>query len=94
MLSDSSATVITNPLQSPDGRSRNLFSFLNSEKFLKKGCASNFVGTLNWYEGEPDKKNLNGKVDQTIPERVEYLPQKYLEGICANIADDEFRIDT
>ena len=77
--------------QSPDGRSRNLFSFLNSEKFLKKGCASNFVGTLNWYEGEPDKKNLNGKVDQTIPERVEYLPQKYLEGICANIADDEFR---
>ena len=26
-----------------------------------------------------------------LPEKVEYLPQKYLERICANIADDEFR---
>ncbi len=26
-----------------------------------------------------------------MPERVEYLPQKYLEKICANIEDDEFR---
>jgi DNA repair exonuclease SbcCD ATPase subunit len=26
-----------------------------------------------------------------VPERVEYLPQKYLEKICANIEDDEFR---
>lgn len=26
-----------------------------------------------------------------MPEKVEYLPQKYLERICANIADDEFR---
>lgn len=68
-----------------------LFSFLNKEKFLKGGCAKHFQGTLNWYEGEPDRKLLDAQVATHLPEKVEYLPQKYLERICANIADDEFR---
>jgi len=72
-------------------KSEELFSFLNKEKFLKGGCAKHFLGVLNWYEGEPDQKLLDAQVATHLPEKVEYLPQKYLEKICANIADDEFR---
>lgn len=72
-------------------KSDELFSFLNKDKFLKAGCAKHFQGTLNWYEGEPDHNLLDAQVATHLPEKVEYLPQKYLERICANIADDEFR---
>lgn len=68
-----------------------LFSFLNKEKFLKNQCASNFKGELRWHAGEPDHKILDATVDESLPEKVEYLPQKYLERICANIEDNEFR---
>jgi len=73
------------------GKSEELFSFLNKDKFLKGGCAGHFQATLDWYEGESDHKILNAQVAPHLPEKVEYLPQKYLERICANIADDEFR---
>lgn len=73
------------------GKADELFSFLNKEKFLKAGCAKHFEATLNWHEGEPDKKVLDAQTATHLPEKVEYLPQKYLERICANIADDEFR---
>lgn len=73
------------------GKSEELFSFLNEEKFLKGGCAKNFEGTLNWYAGEPERKRLDTQVATHLLEKVEYLPQKYLERICATIADDEFR---
>jgi energy-coupling factor transporter ATP-binding protein EcfA2 len=73
-------------------KSEELFSFLNRDKFLKGGCAKQFVGTLNWYEGEPNRRLLDAQVELHLPEKVEYLPQKYLERICANIADDEFRL--
>lgn len=72
-------------------KSEELFSFLNKSRFLKGGCAKHFRGTLNWCEGEPDCKLLDAQVSTHLPEKVEYLPQKYLERICANIADDEFR---
>jgi len=68
-----------------------LFSFLNRDKFLKANCASCFNGELHWYAGPPDKRQLDARVDRNTPERVEYLPQKYLEKICANVEDDEFR---
>ena len=73
------------------GKTEELFSFLNKDKFLKGGCAGHFQGALHWYEGEPDRNLLNAQVAPHLPERLEYLPQKYLERICANIADDEFR---
>lgn len=72
-------------------RPEELFSFLNSKKFHKGGCSSNFKGELHWHEGAPDIKSLDEKVDPSVPEKVEYLPQKYLERVCANIEDDEFR---
>jgi ABC-type lipoprotein export system ATPase subunit len=68
-----------------------LFSFLNRDKFLKSNCASCFRGELHWYAGPADKCQLDARMDRNVPERVEYLPQKYLEKICANIEDDEFR---
>lgn len=74
-----------------NGKSEELFSFLNKDKFLKGRCASNFSGELHWHAGEPDGSLLSAEVDKDLPEKVEYLPQKYLEKICANIEDDEFR---
>lgn len=73
------------------GKPEELFSFLNRDKFLKGGCAKHFEATLNWHEGEADKQRLDAQTAAHLPEKVEYLPQKYLERICANIADDEFR---
>ena len=73
------------------GRSEELFSFLNREKFLKGNCAANFEAEIEWYAGDPDRAKLDSTVDKSLPERVECLPQKYLEKICANIDDDEFR---
>jgi len=72
-------------------RHEELFSFLNKDKFLKGGCAKHFEGKLHWYDGEPDCKLLDTQVATQLPQKVEYLPQKYLERLCANIADDEFR---
>lgn len=72
-------------------RTEELFSFLNKEKFLKGGCAKNFEGVLNWHAGQPGRAVLDAQVELHVPEKVEYLPQKYLERICANLADDEFR---
>jgi ABC-type lipoprotein export system ATPase subunit len=67
-----------------------LFSFLNEQKFLKTSYASNFNGELHWYAGTPDKRRLDAQCDVTLPEKVEYLPQKYLERICANVEYAEF----
>jgi ABC-type lipoprotein export system ATPase subunit len=68
-----------------------LFSFLNRDKFLKGECASHFKAELHWYAGTPDARILDDQTDNNTPENVEYLPQKYLEKICANVEDDEFR---
>lgn len=76
---------------SSEKNTEELFSFLNNEKFLKGGCAKHFEATLRWYSGDPDRNRLDTKVATHLPEKVEYLPQRYLERICANIADDEFR---
>lgn len=75
----------------PNGKTEELFSFLNKEKFLKGHCAANFNAELYWYAGDPDTRVLNAETDISIVENVEYLPQKYLEKICSNIEDDEFR---
>lgn len=68
-----------------------LFSFLNKDKFLKNNIANNFHAQLNWQSGDNEKKHLNEDTDTSIDEKVEYLPQKYLERICSNIDDDDFR---
>jgi energy-coupling factor transporter ATP-binding protein EcfA2 len=72
-------------------RGEELFSFLNRDKFLKDGCASNFVAEALWYAGPVSHAQLDAAVDEVLPEQIEYLPQKYLEKICSNIDDDDFR---
>ncbi len=72
-------------------RPEELFSFLNKQKFRKGNCADNFFGELHWHDGVPVRKKLSADASDSLPERVEYLPQKYLERICADIADDDFR---
>ena len=50
-----------------------------------------FQGTLNWYEGEPDRKALDAQ-SRNAPARESRIPAAEIPGaICANIADDEFR---
>ena len=78
-------------IDSQQKNSEELFSFLSKHKFLKRGYGNNFVGKLLWLDGSTDERVLNESTAITSPEKVEYLPQKYLERICANIADDEFR---
>lgn len=73
------------------GDTTELFSFLNRRKFAKRGYAEHFIGTLIWHDGEPDERRLDASANQNKPEKVEYLPQAYLERLCANIEDDEFR---
>ena len=77
--------------QSTEGQTEKLFSFLNKEKFLKRGCAANFVASLTWHDGSLEQAVLDRVVDRNLPERVEYLPQKYLERICTNVGAEEFR---
>jgi ABC-type lipoprotein export system ATPase subunit len=73
------------------GKPGELFSFLTKEKFRKGKCAANFCGELRWHDGAPNRKNLDTDVSEALPEKVEYLPQKYIERICTDIAHDEFR---
>jgi ABC-type lipoprotein export system ATPase subunit len=73
------------------GSLEELFSFLNKNKFLKQKCASNFEAILDWYGGVPETTRLDATTDTARQENVEYLPQKYLERICAQVEEDEFR---
>ncbi|MEX2374703.1 MAG: hypothetical protein WD942_03845 [Dehalococcoidia bacterium] len=78
--------------QEEGGRREELFSFLNSRKFLKGGLASAFEGRATWEDDEePPPRALDAKVNLDGPERVEYLPQKYLERLCGDLSDEEFR---
>jgi hypothetical protein len=49
------------------GKPEELFSFLNRDKFLKRGCAVCFQADLHWYGGEPDRKLLNGQIAPHLP---------------------------
>lgn len=78
--------------QEEGGRPEELFSFLNSRKFLKGGLASAFEGRATWEdEEESSPRALDARVNLDGPERVEYLPQKYLERLCGDLSDEEFR---
>lgn len=68
-----------------------LFSFLNKEKFLKNNLASNFYAKLKWFSKHEDQVGLDSDTNVNISEKIEYLPQKYLERICSNIDHEDFR---
>ncbi|MDO8658133.1 MAG: AAA family ATPase [Candidatus Levybacteria bacterium] len=73
------------------GMEEELFSFLNKKRFRKPGYASSFFGKLEWQSGDISEQNLDSDTDKNLPELVEYLPQKYLEKICTEIDDEQFR---
>jgi len=59
------------------------YSFLNKNKFRKKGLANAFEAEAVWMNGDRYTVNLGGEVDaKSAIERVKYLPQQYVETIC------------
>jgi hypothetical protein len=68
-----------------------LFSFLNKNKFCKKGYAENFEAILYWNDNKKSKKQLNKDVDFTEVERIKYIPQKFFEDLCSTEDDEHFK---
>lgn len=69
------------------------FSFLNSAKFRKQkpvNLSERFEATITWHDGAESKKFLHENPDKTKPERVKYIPQNFLERLCANVESDDF----
>jgi len=67
------------------------FSFLNGDKFLRKGYAENFVAQMHWEDGlQPENVPLASRIDFTKVERIRYLPQNYFEIITNSLNSDNF----
>ncbi len=69
------------------------FSFLTPNKFRKLkpyNLSEKFEATLTWEDGTKDIKKLNENTDKRLPERVKYIPQNFLERLCANVESDDF----
>lgn len=69
------------------------FSFLNSQKFLKKkpyNRGSAFEASIKWHSGyDTNYEVLSSIVDYTATEKVKYLPQSFLEKICSDDIESE-----
>jgi ABC-type lipoprotein export system ATPase subunit len=65
------------------------FSFLNEERFLapKSHLGAMFRATVGWQSGRPASRSLGERVDVAAPELVKYIPQQYLEEICAELKE-------
>lgn len=62
------------------------FSFLSDSRFRKapERLAKDFTVELEWLDGtRTGPISLDGSAGLRLPERVRYLPQKYLERLCA-----------
>lgn len=69
------------------------FSFLTPKKFLKRGLAAGFDYELVWEDESKESNVLSRQVEPTkSPEKVKYLPQKYVESICSEFGvSDSFQ---
>lgn len=65
------------------------FSFLNKQKFRKGNLARNFNATLEWESNISVTKNLAEHTDQSVEEKVKYLPQSYFEDLCNEIDNNQ-----
>jgi energy-coupling factor transporter ATP-binding protein EcfA2 len=63
------------------------FTFLNDDRFLhpRNKLGRHFEIALSWRSEDVLRERLDAKVDLSIPERVKYLPQSYLERICGEL---------
>ena len=72
------------------------FSFLHKDKFKKLkpfNLSERFEAALLWEDGTLITKKLNENPDKVLAERVKYIPQNFLERLCANVESDEFEIE-
>ncbi|MBN4046977.1 DNA repair protein [bacterium AH-315-P13] len=67
------------------------FSFLDldKKKFRKGSLAHNFNATLYWESNISVSKNLSEHTDNSMEEKVKYLPQSYFEELCNEIDNNE-----
>lgn len=70
------------------------YSFLTKSKFRNPrpfNKASNFEAQIEWQDGSVDGYiNLNSSIDSNKIEKVKYIPQNFLETLCANEDEYEF----
>jgi len=67
------------------------FSFLNKNKFLKRGYAERFFANIRFASGTSTiNRELSYKIKPTDVPHVQYLPQNYFETICNEIGKVEF----
>jgi predicted ATPase len=65
------------------------FSFLNDDKFRNKNLAGNFAASVEFADGQKEKKELSDKLNGSEITRVKYLPQGYFESICNDLQKEE-----
>jgi hypothetical protein len=78
-----------------DTRAAEHFGFLKNDRFLspKAKLGTMFEAEVLWQSGRRVKRLLAMAVDEAAPESVKYIPQNYLETICAGVSeasDDDF----
>jgi ABC-type lipoprotein export system ATPase subunit len=69
------------------------YSFLTHTKFRKPkpvNLAERFEATLTWEDDSQITKRLSHNPDKNLAERVKYIPQNFLETVCANVESDDF----
>lgn len=70
----------------------NDYSFLHKDKFNAKPevKSKHFRGTMVWEDSNPFDKTLDGKRESRKAELVKYIPQKFFEKVCNEIARGDF----
>ncbi|MCP4230937.1 MAG: hypothetical protein GY771_12440 [bacterium] len=72
------------------------FSFLTEKKFKhpRDGLSKDYYAQIAWADGSRNEKCLSEPIDENDIPLVKYIPQKFFEDICTEIAsgeDTEFR---
>lgn len=74
-----------------DTRNFAYFSFLTKNRFCnpRSNYAKYFRGTLHWKDNRSSEKTLDSDVNFSVPERVKYLPQSFIDALCNEISSGE-----
>lgn len=81
------------------GNSKNQkhFSFLEKSRFrnAKDKLAEGFIAKMRWTDGQEVERNLTEVIGETEAEMVRYIPQRFFETICNDIAkeDNQFELE-
>ena len=72
-------------------RQQDHFSFLSGTKFRQRASnkASQFEGVVTWQDGSVSTRRLDAGPDAEQPERVQFIPQNFLEKICNEVPRGE-----